>query len=231
MAMNDAVLTWCEDGHTWINHGDGTVSPSWGYGGTHLPVEDAARCPEPETNADGEYWCADCEQWKQSLGDCIRGLSFTPWAKEQWCSPPQPVCLKPAVGANAWRDGDLPFDGDAWCAWWVRNGGPWRLTFHQGQNSRLWTATCDCLDVHTGETFEVDRTWDARRAALADYPNYLRERWWRTDNGALIGCWSTMDRRGAGWLIRRCDVETWVREAIEEGVATNGLQLAFDVDA
>ena len=44
------LLRWCADGHTWIDQGDGTVSPSWGYGGTHMPVDDPLRCPEPKTN-------------------------------------------------------------------------------------------------------------------------------------------------------------------------------------
>jgi hypothetical protein len=72
-SFEEAVLMWCEDGHTWIDQGDGTVSPSWGYGGTHMPVDDATRCPEPRINAAGEYWCADCGEWKRSLRDCISG--------------------------------------------------------------------------------------------------------------------------------------------------------------
>ena len=33
------------------------------------------------------------------LGDCLRGLSFTPWEKADWCSPPAPACLKTALAA------------------------------------------------------------------------------------------------------------------------------------
>jgi hypothetical protein len=95
----------------------------------------------------------------------------------------------------------------------------------------MWAATYDCLDVHTGERIDVDRTWDARRASLDEYPAYLRKRWWKTEKGALMGCWSVMDKAGAGWLIQGPEVETWVCEAVAIGVATTGLQLTFDVDA
>ena len=229
--MNGAVLMWCEDDHTWIVQEDGTVSPSWGYGGTHMPVDDPLRCPEPKRNELGQYWCDDCGDWKWTLCDCLPGLSFAPWQEKEWCRAPSPACLKPAVGGNAWNDRDLPFDSDCWCAWWVRKGGAWRLTFHQGQESRMWTATYRCLDVHTGETFAVDRSWEARRASLDEYPAYLRERWWTTPKGKLIGCWSTMEKGGAGYLISGRLVETWVREAVDRGVATAGMQLALDVDA
>jgi hypothetical protein len=110
-------------------------------------------------------------------------------------------------------------------------GVAWRLTFHQGQQSRLWTATYRCLDVHTGEWLQVDRTWDARRASLAGYPAHLRERWWRTGGTKLVGCWSTMAPNGAGYLIDQRHVETWVREAVRDGTAATGLQLALNVDA
>ena len=53
MSESDVVLMWCEDGHTWINQGDGTVSPSWGLGGTHMPVADPRVCPEPDRDEDG----------------------------------------------------------------------------------------------------------------------------------------------------------------------------------
>ena len=135
-----------------------------------------------------------------------------------------------AVGeGHRWEDAYLPFDDKCWCAWWVRNGGPWRLTFSQGGVSLMWATTYDCLDVHTGEVFDVDRTWTARRARLEEYPAYLRERWWTTDKGTLIGCWSTMSKSGAGYLIERRQVEMWVREAVQAGVATAGQQLTLDV--
>ena len=125
---------------------------------------------------------------------------------------PLPLALNLAVGeGHRWEDRSLPFDDKCWCAWWVRNGGPWRLTFHQGGVSRMWAETYDCLDVHTGEVLAVDRTSTARRARLEEYPAYLRERWWTTDKGTLIGCWSTMREDGAGWLIERRVVETWIR--------------------
>ena len=95
----------------------------------------------------------------------------------------------------------------------------------------MWAATYDCLDVHTGERIAVDQTWNARRASLDEYPAYLRERWWRSPSGAPVGCWSTMDKDGAGWLIAQGQVEDWVRESVELGVASTGLQLSFDVDA
>ena len=106
MSTDNAVLMWCEDGHTWIAQGDGSVSPSWGYGGTHMPVNDPTLCPEPRTNEHGQYWCDDCGAWKWTLGDCLRGLSFTPWEKEDWCTPPQPatypsMAMRGAHGGSA----------------------------------------------------------------------------------------------------------------------------------
>jgi hypothetical protein len=231
MSIEDAVLRWCAHGHTWIDQGDGTVSPSWGLGGTHMPVADPLLCPEPLRNDDGAIWCADCFDWKHTLGDCIRGLSFSPWERDDWCRAPEPACLAPAVGGNAWRDRNLPFDSSAWSVWWMRRAGPWLLTFHQGQNSRLWAATYDCLDIHTGDTFEVDRTWQARRASITELPPYLLDRWWKTENGTFVGCWSTRSRDGASWLIDRHDVEAWVRDGVQRGVADAGLQLTLEVDA
>ena len=229
MSDSGVVLMWCEDGHTWINQGDGTVSPSWGLGGAHMPVADPRVCPEPDRDEDGQTTCPSCGG-RRYIGVCDQCSG----ADDRESAYPPPACLKPALGGNAWDDRDLPFDGHRWCAWWVRKrkGGPWRLTFHQGQESRLWAATYRCLDVHTAEWFEVDRTWDVRPASLGQYPAYLRERWWTTPGGAkLVGCWSTMARSGAGYLIDRRQVERWVREAVEEGAATAGLQLALDVDA
>jgi hypothetical protein len=230
--LDNAVVRWCEDDHSWIDHGDGTVAPSWGYAGTRLPVDNPSRCPEPKTNEDNEIWCADCGEWKETLGDCIQGMSFLRPEKKKWCRPPAPACLKPAVGGNAWRDIDLPFDRTCWCAWWVRKGGAWRLTFHQGWTGREhWVTEYRCLDVQTGGWFDVDRTWAARRAKLDEYPAYLRERWWRTPKGTLIGKWSTMDKSQCGWLLSGSDVEAWVREAAVLGVSSDGQQLTLDVDA
>lgn len=231
MSPEGPTLMWCEDDHTWIVQDDGSVSPSWGLGGTRMLIDDPLRCPEPLTNELGQYWCGDCGEWKRSLHDCLRGLSSSPWETKEWCRPPEPVCLKPAVGNQCWQDRDLPFDGHAWCAWWVRKASAWRLTFHQGQRSHRWAATYHCLDVHTGEWFDVDRSWDVRRASLDEYPAVLRERWWRTDKGVLVGRWSTLDTGGAGGLIAQRDVDAWVREAVALGVTTDGLQLALDVDA
>ena len=90
---------------------------------------------------------------------------------------PTPHCLKLALGGNRWADQHLPLDGKRWCAWSVRTGdGPWRLTFHQGHTTRRWATVYDCLDVRTGERLQVDRTWQARRAKLTDYPVYLHDR-------------------------------------------------------
>ena len=222
--MNGAVLMWCEDDHTWIVQEDGTVSPSWGYGGTHMPVDDPLLCPEPERDEQGRATCPSCAS-RYYVGACDE------CSRTGANAYPLPACLKPAIGGNAWSDRDLPFDGDRWCAWWVRKGGAWHLTFNQGQESRLWAATYRCLDVHTGESFDVDRTWEARRASLDEYPAYLQQRWWTTPNGKLIGCWSTMEKNGAGYLIKRSLVETWVREAVDRGLSTAGMQLALDVDA
>lgn len=224
MAIDDATLRWCEDGHTWIDQGDGTVSPSWGYGGTHMPVEDPLRCPEPQRTDDGRYWCETCQEAKHSMGDCVQGCSCTPWVKpaEQWCAMPKPHCLKPAIGGNRWADQYLPFDGKRWCAWWVRHNGPWRLTFHQGRAGKLWAAVYDCLDVHTGERLQVDRSWQARRAKLTEYPVHLQERWWTGPRGALLGTWDTTEPGAGGWLLSGRQVEQWVRAAVRAGVAAAG---------
>ena len=227
--MNDSVLRWCEDGHTWIDQGDGTVSPSWGLGGTHMPIEDALRCPEPMRNDDDEIWCEDCGEWKASIADCIQGLSFSPWENKKWCRSPIAACLKPAIGGNAWRDQYLPFDDTCWCAWWVRKDGAWLLTFHSGCSHRMWSTRYECIDVNTGDELDVDRTWQARRARLEEYPAFLRDRWWKTSKGKLIGCWSTLAPGGAGWLIDRKLVQSWVHDAVRAHVATVGQQLVLDV--
>jgi hypothetical protein len=204
-AIDRPVVRWCADGHHWTDHGDGTVSPSWGYGGTHMPIDDPLLCPEP---------AADTEH-----DDDDDGVY------------PAPACLLPAEGANAWSDRHLPFDDSAWCAWWVRKDGPWRLTFHQGSTSRLWASTYRCLDVLTGERFDVDRSWQGRRARLEEYPAHLREKWWTSPGGALIGCWSTEDKGKAGWLLDHRQVERWVKSAGKRGDAEAGMQLALEIDA
>jgi hypothetical protein len=218
------VKRWCADGHPWIDQLNGTVSPSWGFGGTMMPVEDPLRCPEPDRDELGRVTCAGCGR-RHHIGSCrdfpAQGrLCTTPY--------PAPACLKPALGGNRWSDLYLPFDG-SWCAWWVRTNGPWRLTFHQGiAGGEHWTSVYKCWDVETGDAMLVDRTWQARRAEIGDYPAYLRERWWRAASGRLIGDWRTAGRHEAGWLIDGRQAVAWITEAVELGRSGSEAQLMFD---
>jgi hypothetical protein len=186
--VRDEVLRWCKYDHTWIDQGNGKVSPSWGYGGTMMPVDDPLLCPEPLRDERGRMTCPSCER-KHFRGSC----RDYPWQRPDCENPdPPPACLKPALGGNRWADRDLPFDGSDWCAWWVRKDGPWRLTFHQANaGGGRWTSVYKCWDVATAESMLVDRTWQVRRARVEEYPDYLRERWWRGRGGQLVGKWRT----------------------------------------
>lgn len=97
------LLHHCEDGHAWIEQPDGTVSPSWGYGGTHhaFPGHDPKTCPEPERDADRRYECPGCHG-RFFTGHGTPGVMYDPWNYEDGCSPPPPSCLKPAAKTARW---------------------------------------------------------------------------------------------------------------------------------
>lgn len=95
MTESRLLLYVCADGHTWTDQGDGTVSPSYGYGGTRLtwPGYDPQTCPEPERHESGwGYVCVCGERWYTGGCGCKR------WR------PPKPVCLKPPLYTFEWRD-------------------------------------------------------------------------------------------------------------------------------
>jgi hypothetical protein len=107
----------CEDGHSWQEWADGTVSPSYGLGGTRetWPGYDPHTCPEPErfTRLDlNEFGatvaCSSCGEIA-APGDLMPGLSSSPydaWAEAKATghdhTAPVPVCLKPPVRTLEW---------------------------------------------------------------------------------------------------------------------------------
>jgi hypothetical protein len=109
----------CEDGHSWTEHANGTVSPSWGLGGTEETWEgyDPKTCPEPErfTRLDfNEYGatvaCSSCGEIA-APSELMPGLSCSPydaWAEAKTTghhhTAPVPVCLKPPVRTLEWMD-------------------------------------------------------------------------------------------------------------------------------
>lgn len=111
--LNDDTLEHrCASGHSWREHTNGQVTPSWGYGGTFIDVDDPALCPEPETDGDGLYECGTCGHHHRP-GDGRAGMSFTPWkyANGQLCECeiPKPACRRPAVWTRRWGDRDSPY--------------------------------------------------------------------------------------------------------------------------
>ncbi|HEY5053547.1 MAG TPA: hypothetical protein VII45_09090 [Solirubrobacterales bacterium] len=112
-----ALLHTCQDGHRWTEHPDETVSPSWGYGGTHATWEgyDGKTCPEPERRwsiyVDGEgnpvgpchgYRCPTCETINY-VGACSRqDGTFAGQMRGDVCEYPHPACLKPIVSTARW---------------------------------------------------------------------------------------------------------------------------------
>lgn len=97
------LLHTCEDGHRWTEQPDGTVSPSWGYGGTHasFPGHDSATCPEPERDGQGRYQCPGCGGWFWT-GHGEPGLMGDPWNYKEGCVVPPPACRKPAIATARW---------------------------------------------------------------------------------------------------------------------------------
>jgi hypothetical protein len=97
------LLHTCEAGHGWIEQPDGTVSPSWGYGGTHASFSDhdPKSCPEPERDEEGRYSCPGCGE-SFFCGHGERGVMCDPWNYKEGCVPPPPACLGPAVETKRW---------------------------------------------------------------------------------------------------------------------------------
>lgn len=109
------VLHECEDGHHWVEHPSGRVSPSWGFGLTAILYDQPSdRCPEPERGysryenggPDHGYKCPTCGE-VHYVGGCGMGVRSDPWeAKDPPCEPPAPACGKPPVRTLRWRRGD-----------------------------------------------------------------------------------------------------------------------------
>jgi hypothetical protein len=97
------ILHTCAEGHCWTEQPDGTVSPSWGYGGTHasFPDHDPKRCPEPDRDEEGRYECPGC-RGRFFCGHGEPGVMCDPWNYEEGCKPPPPACGKPAVSSARW---------------------------------------------------------------------------------------------------------------------------------
>ena len=111
--------TWlheCEDGHRWQEHANGTVSPSYGHGGTELtwPGHDPKTCPEPErrwsiyTDADGQECgpdhgikCPTCGSVFY-CGHCPGPDGDVRTWDEPVCEAPRPICLKPIFWSARW---------------------------------------------------------------------------------------------------------------------------------
>jgi hypothetical protein len=102
-AEESILLHTCAAGHRWKEQPDGAVSPSWGYAGTHasFPGHDPTTCPEPERDGEGRYECPGCGG-RFFSGHGERGVMCDPWNYQEGCTPPPPVCRKPAVGTARW---------------------------------------------------------------------------------------------------------------------------------
>jgi len=139
-AEDSMLLHTCAAGHSWIEQPDGTVSPSWGYGGTHasFPDHDPATCPEPERDEHGRYGCPGCGG-RFYTGHGEPGVMCDPWNYEEGCTPPPPACRTPAARTSRWmrvkqllpvqsRDGSGPCAYEpGWTHSWVpldQSGAP-----------------------------------------------------------------------------------------------------------
>lgn len=93
----------CAEGHGWIEQPDGTVSPSWGYAGTHtsFPGHDPATCPEPERDEEGCYECPGCGG-RFFSGHGERGVMCDPWNYKEGCTAPPPACGKLPIATARW---------------------------------------------------------------------------------------------------------------------------------
>jgi hypothetical protein len=168
-ADRDPVLHHCADGHHWTDQGDGTVSPSWGSGGTRFAVADAKRCPEPAGTAAWGHRGPDCGAvWH--TGGCPCGSD----------AAVAPACLKPPVRSRAWSQRDGPWGESPYGCWWVSlGGGPERPMLADGGLSCAWTLLP--VDLETGErTRRLDSARPGlrvRRIDFCDWPAWLRGAW------------------------------------------------------
>jgi hypothetical protein len=133
--------TWlheCEDGHHWQEHANGSVSPSYGYGGTELAWAgyDSKTCPEPARPGPGHgIKCPTCGTFFY-CGHCPGPDDEVSIWNEPECAPPSPACLKPIV----------------WSARWT----PVKQLLHREGRSGIseryegWTATWVPVDLETG---------------------------------------------------------------------------------
>jgi len=114
------LLHECEDGHHWTEQPNGTVSPSYGLGGTEetWPDYNPKTCPEPDwhTRTDDPdpsfegVECPGCGEVRLPC-DLLHGLSSTPWliAEEEKRTghkhtAPLPTCKKPPVATSRWME-------------------------------------------------------------------------------------------------------------------------------
>lgn len=97
------LLHTCAEGHCWTEQPDGTVSPSWGFAGTHaaFPGHDPKTCPEPARDEAGRYECPGCGG-RFFAGHGPRGVMCDPWNYKEGCCAPPPACRKPAVSTARW---------------------------------------------------------------------------------------------------------------------------------
>jgi hypothetical protein len=102
-ATDSPLLHQCAEGHVWTEQPDGTVSPSWGLGGTHaaFPGHDPRTCPEPERDVAGRYRCPGCGGRFHS-GHGPAGVMCDPWNHREGCVAPPPACGLPAVESSRW---------------------------------------------------------------------------------------------------------------------------------
>lgn len=225
--MSDgAILHTCAQGHAWVEQppvgdrpGQAHVSPSWGYGGTYLPVDDATVCPEPERDEHGAIVCPTCGgRWFR--GECPHGPEGGPG-----CADPPVACGLPAVTSTRWGQENRPWGGrgaQRGIFWLGRRDGPTvrRLVARLGGVSRLWVTHEKVIDLRTGERLIVssdDAEWIATAADESDLPATLATRWPRRRGGRLALAY---DHGPTGVQPPSVDeLCGWVDEAIAAGAA------------
>ncbi len=209
------TLRWCADGHSWIDHLDGNVTPSWGYGGTRVAVPNPRRCPEPLPRADGRrHRCARCgRSIRSTLALIASRCDHTP--AQRCVISTEHGCSKPALGAgHRWSECNWPFPAeDDWRLWWVaRELDPPRLCWLIGTVSVRWRSTFDALDLHRGERFDIDGAdqtirWVITRARHEELPAAMRTQWpTRADGRPVVARFANVaELPDLRWLARRID--------------------------